>query len=416
MKSYIDLLCDELNTDFKLNGSKYSKDKISGMQLALTHAKRAWEKYEALLKENGEVQTKNPEKNRYILIDGSSVLVSAFYANAPKEVYMEKDEEVLKHIYETQLVRNANGEYINGYIGMMKRILGLLKYQKPNRMFIAFDQNRQDIFRTKLYPEYKAQRKPSPEPLKEQMAGAEEMLLDMGIMAFSTKGYEADDLIGSLAKRIEKEDPEAEIYVLTKDRDYLQLISKKTTLWLMQQSWDKADEIMNELYGENKPENTPPGCVALTPDTCEKMYHLKPEQIADWKGITGDSSDNIPGIYRVGDSAAIPLLKEYGHIENIYAEIDKYAENNDLDTLKKHWKDDLGIKMSPLKNLIEYKEMGILSKKLATIVTSLKIQSELDEFSIDADEQSLIEILDEKGITPYLVDDKEEDMEEDKEI
>ena len=322
--------------------------------------------------------------NKFILIDGSSMLVTNYYGNLPKALLFEKDPEKKEKLY-SQIMHNEAGQYTNAMYGMMRTILKIMDEQKPTHMMFAFDMTR-DTFRREKYADYKGNRGETPEPLKEQFQNMEEMLKEIGFQVMYDMKYEADDIVGSVVSKFEKEIPS---YIITKDHDYLQLVSDYTRVWLIQTKQETADELQAKYSSEygwnNKLVAVPDKAFEVTPPLCLKEYGVKPSQIPDLKGIQGDSSDNIPGVKGVS-SAAIPLLAEYGTVEGIYEAIDACeGDAKQLKTLGAYWKENLGISRSPMKALTEYKDLAILSKDLAEIRRDYPFEQSLDDFKINFD-------------------------------
>ena len=320
---------------------------------------------------------------KFILIDGSSMLVTNYYGNLPKAIMFEKDPEKKEKLY-SQIMHNAKGQYTNAMFGMMRTILKIIDEQKPTHIMFAFDMTR-DTFRREKYAEYKANRGDTPEPLKEQFVNMENMLKEMGFKVLFDENYEADDIVGSVAGRYEKDIP---MYIITKDHDYLQLVTDHTRVWLIQTKQETANELQTKYgaeYGwDSKLTAIPDKAFEVTPDLCLKEYGVRPDQIPDLKGIQGDSSDNIPGVKGVS-SAALPLLAEYGTVEGIYEAIDVCKDDKEQKELAKKWKEELGISRSPLKALIEYRDLAILSKDLAEIRKDYPFDNSLDDFKLNFD-------------------------------
>ncbi len=321
-------------------------------------------------------------QNKFILIDGSSMLVTNYYGNLPKALLFEKDPEKKEKLF-SQIMHNDAGQYTNAMYGMMRTILKIIDEQKPTHMMFAFDMTR-DTFRREKYADYKGNRGENPEPLKEQFENMEKLLEDMGFQVMYDMKYEADDIVGSVVSKFEKEIPS---YIITKDHDYLQLVSDYTRVWLIQTKQETADELQAKYsaeYGWNsKMVKIPDKAFEVTPPLCLSEYGVKPCQIPDLKGIQGDSSDNIPGVKGVS-SAAMPLLAEYGTVEGIYEAIDSCAgDAKKQKELGAFWKESLGISRSPMKALIEYRDLAFLSKDLAMIRRDYDFQKQLDEFKIN---------------------------------
>ena len=337
---------------------------------------------------------------KFILIDGSSMLVTNYYGNLPKALLFEKDPEKKEKLY-SQILHNDKGQYTNAMYGMMRTILKIIAEQKPTHMMFAFDMTR-DTFRREKYADYKGNRGETPEPLKEQFVNMEKLLEDMGFVVLYDNKYEADDIVGSVVSSFEKDIPS---YVITKDHDYLQLVSDHTRVWLVQTKQETADELQNKYgaeFGWNpKLTAIPDKAFEVTPPLCLKEYGVKPSQIPDLKGIQGDTSDNIPGVKGVS-SAAIPLLAEYGSVEGIYEAIDKCDGDKELKALAASWKENLGISRSPMKALVEYRDMAFLSKDLAQIRRDYPFDKSLDDFKISIDKEKSVKLFNEFGFKSLI--------------
>lgn len=347
-------------------------------------------------------------KDSILLIDGSSMLATNYYGNMPKEILFEKDREKQKDMYDL-ILKDSKGRYTNGIYGMLKQMFKIIKEQKPTHIAIAFDKTR-NTFRRELYADYKGNRSETPAPLKEQFINIEKILTDMGFVVLFDDRYEADDLVGSLVSKIEdeKQDNDYSIYIVTKDRDYLQLVDDKTTLWLMQVDQEHANNLLEKHFqlSENgltvEDMHIPEKAFVVNPYICEEEYGVKPSQIPDLKGIQGDTSDNIPGVKGVS-SAAVPLLQEYGTLEDIYDAIHSVGDDKTEErTLLGFWKTGLGIKRSPLNGLRTYEKEAILSKELATIKRDCEIDATLDDMVCNVDNDVVNNILQDYDINSLV--------------
>lgn len=316
-----------------------------------------------------------------LLVDGSSLLTTNFFGTVPMEYMKAKTDEDLEKA--RKKIMQVNGVYTNGVYGMMKALLKIIQSQNPSHVVVAWDLNR-NTFRRELYPEYKANRGDTKPELKSQFPLAQEVLKEMGISQFVFEGFEADDIIGTLAKKFEGELP---VYVLTKDQDALQLVNERTRLWYMT---SKASDMYKDLGIDLKDFKLPDGVFEFTPLYVEHFYGVTPLQIIDRKAIEGDTSDNIPGVKGVGEKSVIPLIQEFGSVEGIY----DYIETNSEADIKAMLKE-LGIAKSPVKKLLEEsdtelvgKKAAELSKKLATIHRDMDVlqDTELEKCELHIDE------------------------------
>lgn len=327
---------------------------------------------------------------KLLIIDASSMLVSHFMATLPMEYMKAKDEEEKKK-YLYKIMQTKSGIYTNGVFSMLKAILYLLKNQKPDYICACFDKGRKNTFRKKMYDDYKAQRKETDPILSSQFRLIEEILDQIGIKMFMSEEFEADDFAGSIAEKFKNE---ADIYLWSRDQDYLQLVDENVYLW-RQMSKNTLEDALNSTYRSDfrtdEIKNVPINVFQYDVGYVKQLTGVYPEQIVDLKAIVGDTSDNIPGVKGVSDKTAIPLLQKYGTVENIYEAI----EMNDEKTLSNEWKEELGIKRNPIKSFEKNKDICYLSKKLATIYKEIPINETLDDLSTNINDFLLTDIIDE---------------------
>lgn len=256
---------------------------------------------------------------RMVILDGNSLANRAFYALPP--------------------LTTADGRPTNVLHGFLTMLFRLEQEQHPDYWVVAFDKTKATV-RIEQYAGYKAQRKETPEGLRPQFDYLKEILTEMDVPMLELAGYEADDLIAAITKQAEAQGMEIQIY--TGDKDALQLISPRTTVFLTKKGISEV-----EPYDET----------ALW-----ERYQLRPHQIIDLKGLMGDTSDNIPGVPGIGEKTALKLLWEFETVEGVLANVDKVS----------------GKKVQS--NLKEYTDQAILSKKLATMLTEVPIGFSCDDF------------------------------------
>lgn len=250
---------------------------------------------------------------RLVLLDSNSLINRAFYALPP--------------------LTTADGRPSNAVFGYTTMLMKIIKDLEPTHIVATFDLPA-PTFRKELYTEYKATRKPMPEDLAMQMPMLKELLRAMQINIVELAGFEADDVIGTLAKKCEYE-----TVIVTGDRDSLQLVSDSTRVWLTKRGITEIIEYSPEKLKEEG---------------------LSPSQIIDLKSLMGDSSDNIPGIPGVGEKTARSLLERYNSLEGVYEHASELR--------------------GKLKEKVEEnKESAYLSYKLATIDTDAPIEYEEDK-------------------------------------
>ncbi len=257
------------------------------------------------------------------IIDGNSLLFRAYFATAYPGA---------------EIMRNQDGIPTNAifaFSNMINKIVSSLK--EGESIFVAFDAAKHN-FRHDALETYKANRKPAPEDLVKQFPIAREFLNAFGIFQFEEEGFEGDDIAGTVAKLAEKEGYEVSIY--TSDRDFLQLVSDKITVQTIRKGLSDILE--------------------MTPEMVKETYGFEPLQIIDYKGLRGDSADNLPGIPGVGEKTAVKLIQEYGSFDNII------AHSGEI-------KGKLG------ETIQENAEMGRLSRDLAIIKTDIELPFSLQD-------------------------------------
>jgi DNA polymerase-1 len=263
---------------------------------------------------------------RLILIDANAIIHKAFYA--------------------LPTLTNRKGEYINAIYGFSSILLKVLNELNPDYITAAFDLAA-PTFRHIEYKEYKAKRVKKPDELINQIPKTKEILKGLNISVLEKKGFEADDVIGTISKKFNKKD--LEILILTGDLDTLQLVDKKIKVYSLKKGM--TDTI---VYGEKE---------------VFERYELKPEQLIDYKGLRGDPSDNIPGVSGVGEKTACALLKEFTTIENLYKNIEKMS----VKEVEKH----PFLTSKLINRLKQDKKIAFFSKKLATIREDVPIKIDL---------------------------------------
>ena len=257
---------------------------------------------------------------KILLIDGHSILNRAFYGIPD--------------------LTNSEGRHTGAVYGFLNILFRILDEEKPDYLTVAFDVH-EPTFRHKIYSQYKGTRKPMPSELREQVPLIQEMLTAMGIKIVSKGGYEADDLLGTLARKSEQKG--MDVTILSGDRDLLQLATEKVMIRLPKTS--KGKTTVEDFHGEQ---------------VLEK-YQVTPPQIIDLKALMGDSADNIPGIPGVGEKTATKLIVQYGSIENAHDHLEEIKPNKAKESLRDHY------------------DLAQLSKTLATINTDSPLEYDYQE-------------------------------------
>lgn len=287
------------------------------------------------------------------------MLSTHFYGSLPPSyTYAVTSEEKLAAL--SDALQTSNGQFTNGVFNMTKALLKLIKHYECDYIAVCWDISRK-TFRKQIYSNYKSHRPPTPLQLSTQFSLMQKVLNYMNVPQFKLDNYEADDLIGTLAARFS---PENKVFILTKDRDALQLIDNNTTVWLNTKNSKKLFLSISELSNELK--HAPSGYFPFSLDAFRLIYGLEPKQLVDLKGLVGDKSDGIPGIHNMGEKTATPILQTFGTIESFYNAIEPLDNEVAKQLLK-----DKGIKrVNPQKMLVN-KEVATLSKQLATINTAI---------------------------------------------
>lgn len=254
-----------------------------------------------------------------VLIDGHSLLNRAFYA-IPN-------------------LTNAEGLHTNAVYGFLNILFKILGEEQPQYLIVAFDVNA-PTFRNEMYQEYKGTRKPMPDELRQQVPVMKEVLQAMGVTIIEKAGYEADDILGTIAKESAKKG--MSVSIVSGDRDLLQLAEDQIKIRI-----PKTKQGMTEVENYN------------TEEVIEK-YQVTPKQFIDLKALMGDASDNIPGVPGVGEKTATKIITTYGSIENAYEHVDEITPNRAKEALKSHF------------------ELAKLCKVLATIKTDCEVSYDLE--------------------------------------
>ena len=257
------------------------------------------------------------ERKTLFLIDGSSYIHRAYHA--------------------IKFLSNSKGFQTNAIFGFTKMLLKLLEEEKPEYLAVAMD-TKGPTFRHELYKEYKATRPPMPEDLVEQLPYIKAIIQGLNIRIIEKVGFEADDIIGTLARLGEEKD--FGIIIVAGDKDFKQVISHRTSLW----------DTMRDKY--------------IDYETFKEEYGLEPVQMIDLMSLSGDSSDNIPGVSGVGEKTAATLIRDFGTLENVYENLHEIN--------KKKLKE----------NLQQYHQDAVLSKKLVTIERYVPIDEDIEALKV----------------------------------
>ena len=280
-------------------------------------------------------------ENTLIIIDGNSIINRAFYALPD--------------------MSNSEGLKTNAIFGFVRMMFKIIEDYQPTHMSVAFDK-KAPTFRHKQYADYKAGRKKMPDELAQQLQPLKDLLDKFNINRLELEGYEADDLIGTVARLGEEND--FKVYIVTGDKDAIQLASHKTTTLITKKGVGEVEE--------------------YNYDSVLERYEMTPTQFIDLKGLMGDKSDNIPGVPGVGEKTGIKLLKQYSTIENLIEHTDE-------------------LKGSIKKKIEENKDLALMSKELATIITNVPIEVKLEDLEYgDYNKDDVVEKFKEFGFTSLI--------------
>ena len=260
---------------------------------------------------------------KLVLIDGHSILNRAFYG-VPD-------------------LSNSAGLHTNAVFGFLNILFKIMEEEKPDYLTVAFDV-KAPTFRHEMYQEYKGTRKPMPEELREQVPVMKDVLSAMGIKIMELPGYEADDILGTLAKRAEKQG--MAVSLVSGDRDLLQIATDVIKIRIPKTKGGKTD--IEDYYAKD----------------VQEKYQVTPLQFIELKALMGDTADNIPGVPKVGEKTAADLMSQFGSLENLYAHVDEVT------------------KKSVRESLIANEELAWLSKRLATINVDSPVDLSFEEAKV----------------------------------
>jgi DNA polymerase-1 len=283
------------------------------------------------------------EKPLLLLFDGNALVHRAFHAIPP-------------------LTISKTGEMVNAVQGFASTLLKVLNEIKPTHWAIAFDRPA-PTFRHEKFEDYKAQRPKAPEELVSQIKRVHQLVDAFNIPAFEIDGYEADDVLGTLSCQASQQN--VDTLIVTGDNDMLQVVSPNTKVMSPRRSF--SDTVIYDEAG------------------VEQKYGISPNQLADFKSLTGDPSDNIPGIPGIGEKTAAKLLRQFDNLEGIYTRIDEITPEKLQASLRNH------------------KDHVLRNKELATIVTDVPITLNLDTCRVSSyDRQQVVELFRELGFVQLL--------------
>ena len=264
-------------------------------------------------------------RERLFLIDGMALAYRAYFAFIARPLI------------------NSKGENTSAIFGFVNSVWKILEDERPDHIAVVFD-TPEPTFRHKKFKEYKATREKMPEDMASQMEKLKEIIQAFNIPIIELPGYEADDVMGTLARRVEKEG--VETYLVTGDKDFLQLVSPLVKVY-------KPGRKGNEIE-------------IIDAQGVKVRFGVKPDQVVDVLGLAGDKSDNVPGIPGIGEKTAIPLVQQFGKIENILKNLEKIPQKGLREKIQ------------------QFREQALLSKELVTIQTDVPIKIDFRELKASA--------------------------------
>lgn len=278
-------------------------------------------------------------------------MVSQPWKGAPTLFLIDGNSFCYRAYYAIPQLSNSRGEPTNAIYGFVNMLRKLINEGKPDYLAICFDR-KEPTFRHEKYKEYKAQRKPMPDDLVEQIPPIKEFCRAYRYALFEEPGYEADDLIGTLARKAEKEG--MNVFLITGDKDAFQLVNERI-------------KVMNP-HKENR--------IYDSEAVRKRFGGLGPDRVTDVMALMGDASDNIPGVPGIGEKTAIKLISEFGSVENLMKHLNRVKSKSQQSLLKEH------------------RETAILSKALATIDTEVPLEFSWDALRLQPPEEAkLVELL-----------------------
>ncbi|MDY4011598.1 MAG: DNA polymerase I [Fusobacterium gastrosuis] len=284
-----------------------------------------------------------------VLLDVSAIMYRAYFAN---------------------MNFRTKNEPTGAVYGFVNTLMSILKEFEPDYVAAAFDVKRSSLKRTEIFGEYKSNRESAPEDLILQIPRIEELLDAFNIKRYKIDGYEADDVLGSLAKKISSEG--VEVYIVTGDKDLSQIVDENINIALL------GKGIEGEKFG-----------ILKTNEDVVNYLGVYPDKIPDLFGLIGDKSDGIPGVTKIGEKKALAIFSKYDSLEKIYENI------NDLKNID-------GIGPSLIKNLVSEKEIAFMSRELAKIFTNLDLNYELENLRFSMDRARLYKLFKELDFKMFI--------------
>ena len=307
-----------------------------------------------------------------LIVDGSSLLATSYYASLPRAIRKEKDDEKKEELYPTLLKNDGNGHYCNALELFFHTLFTIMTFQRPSHLVVCWDAGR-NTFRKELWQLYKSNRQSTPTPLRQQFELAYEICDQLGIAQVRDSRYEADDFAGTIASKMSSQIP---VRIYTRDKDYFQLINDRVKIWYGMADLKKVKEWRKVHH---MPPCLPSRVVLIDRHVLKKEFGYYPESVPMIKCLFGDASDNIPGVSGMGESRSIKLAAHYASLDELYQDVEHAKSKNERKNLNRLWRS-WGIYVSPYTALTKKATQDRKSaKEMAQICYTLgKIRTDLD--------------------------------------
>ncbi|MFB6225622.1 MAG: 5'-3' exonuclease H3TH domain-containing protein, partial [Candidatus Paceibacteria bacterium] len=277
------------------------------------------------------------EQQRFVILDSNALIHRSYHALPD--------------------LSTKNGTQVNAVYGYVAVLLKVLRELQPTYIGAAFDLEG-PTFRDEMYEAYKAQREKSDQALYDQIPLTKEVLNSFGIPVLTAEGYEADDVIGTVAARMNEEYPHVEVIIVTGDMDTMQLVNEQTKVFSLRKG--VKDTVIYDVQG------------------VQEKYGLNPDQVADFKGLKGDPSDNIPGVSGIGDKTAQKILAHFQDLDSLYETLNTTEGYEELSA-----EDQAPISQKVYTKLRQSEEQARFSKELATINCEVPLEFTLTEYAVE---------------------------------
>jgi len=288
-----------------------------------------------------------------VMVDGSSMLNACFFATMPRSYFAaRKPRERFRAM--ARAMHSPSGQMVNGVHMLLSLLFNLIGKARPTHMVVAWDISR-ETFRRDLYPDYKANRGARLPEVQGQIGLMRRVLGELGIFQSDAEGYEADDVIATLVHCFAKHD----VCVYSRDADLLQVVAPSVRVWLHNKN---AAEMYMEYLGITPPEHMLAETFGYNEELVERIHGLSPALLPDMKALSGDKSNNVPGLRRVGTKTATKVVKVFGSIERMYGMLDALSYENQVAEFKKH-----GLTVSLLDQVLDKRQDIFMYKKLTLL-------------------------------------------------